>query len=319
LTKTIAMIGLNQVGASIGLALAPHSKEYQRIGYDRDVNAGPQAIRDGIIDKSTFNLPSAVEKADYVVFSVSPFELKIALDVVGPVLKEGAIVLDTSPLKVAPQAWAAQAIPAGRWYVSISPTLNPAFFSNPKPAADLFQNSLLVITAGKGTPEGVINEVIALAGLLGGQTQFSDQQEFDGQMAAVRQLPEMAAAALLHAVAEQPGWQESRKLTGPAFANASAPVQSFTGQEGPAEGLFENRDNTLRVLDTFMASLSDLRDLVAEGRREEANEFLVKAAAARQTWQEQRLKAEWEVTGKPTPPPDLITRLLGSRGRPIKK
>lgn len=319
MTRLIAIIGLDQVGASIGLALAPHSKEIHRTGYDRDVNAGPQAVKDGAIDRSAFNLPSAVEKADFVVLSLSPFELKPALDVIGPVLKEGAIVLDTSPLKTAPQEWAAGAIPAGRWYVSVAPTLNPASFSTTRPAAGLFQNSLLVITAGKGTPESVIDEVISLAGLLGAETQFSDRLEFDGQMAAIRQLPEMAAAALLHTVTGQPGWLESRKLTGSAFANATAPAQAFTGQEGLAEGLFHNRDNALRVLDEYISTLNELRDLIAEERREEAGQFLAKAAAARRTWQEQRIKADWEISITSTQAPDLLTRLLGSRGRPVKK
>ncbi|MHC1783105.1 MAG: prephenate dehydrogenase [Anaerolineaceae bacterium] len=319
MTINVSIIGLNLVGASFGLALGEKAKDYYRVGYDRDVKAGPQAVQDKVIDKSSFNLPAAVEKADYIVLAVPAFELKTALQVIGPVLREGAVVVDTSPLKQAAAEWASELIPAGRWFVSVSPTLNPDSFYNPKPSADLFRNSLMVVTAGKGTPEEVVENVISLTESLGAQTQFSDPIEHDGLLAAVHQLPEMAAAALLQAVSEQPGWQESRKMAGAHFAGASAPLQPLAGLEAPAESLFHNRDNALRVLDNLIASLNILRDHIAEGRQKEANEFFSRAGVARKTWLEQRQNGEWERKTVVTQAPDFVSRLFGSKGRPSKK
>jgi prephenate dehydrogenase len=319
LTINISIIGLNQVGASFGLALGEKGKDFYRVGYDRDVKAGPQAVKDKVIDKSSFNLPAAVEKADYVVLAVPAFELKTALQVIGPVLKEGAVVVDTSPLKQAASEWAAELIPAGRWFVSISPTLNPDSFFDPKPVAGLFRNSLMVITAGKGTPDEVVENVISLTESLGAQTQFSDPVEHDGLLAAVHQLPEMAAAALVQAVSTQPGWQESRKMAGAHFAGTSAPLQALVGLEAPADSLFHNRDNTLRVLDNLIASLNELRENLAEGRQKEANKFFAKAGAARKIWLDQRQKGEWEMNTEVTRAPDLVSRLFGIGGKPSKK
>lgn len=318
MTKQISIIGLNQIGTSIGLALGAHDKDYYRVGYDRDVKTGPQAVRNGAIEKSFFNLPSAVEKADIVVLSLPLNELKTALSVIAPSLKNGAVVVDTSPLKKAVEEWAVEMVPQGCFFVSVSPTLNPNSFSETTPNADLFKNSLMVITAPKGTGEAIIEMVISLANTLGAKTMFSDPVENDGLIAAVKTLPELTAAALVHSAADLPGWLESRKLAGAAFANGSAPLQSMSGTESPSDDILNNQANTLRVLDNLISILNDLRNYVAEGNQKELNEFIISARDTRHNWLDQRQSSDWEKSGEKTQPPDFMSRLFGSRGKPAK-
>jgi prephenate dehydrogenase len=319
MTITISIIGLDQVGASFGLALGESDKDFHRIGYDRDVKAGPQAVKDKIIDKSSFNLSAAVDKADYIVISVPAFELKTALQVIGPVIKEGAVVVDTSLLKTHAADWASEYLPAGRWYVSVSPTRNPDFFTKSEPDAGLFRNSLMVITAGKGTPEEVVENVVGLAQCVGAQIQFSDPLEHDGLQAAVQQLPELAAAALMHSVSCQPGWVESRKQAGGNFAGASAPLQPLAGLDSPADDLFQNRENTLRMLDSMIASLKELRELIAGDNQKEVNDFFASACAERQAWLEQRRSAQWERRIETPDAPGIVSRLFGMGSKARKK
>lgn len=319
MTVTITIVGLNQVGASFGLALGESGKNFHRIGYDRDVKAGPQAVKEKIIDRSSFNLPAAVEKADYIVVSTPPDELITALQVIAPVVKEGAVIVDASPLKTRAAFWAAESLPAGRWYVSVSPTQNPEFFSKTGPDAGLFRNSLMMITAGKGTPEEVIENVIGLAECVGAQTQFTDPIEHDGLQAAVEQLPEIAAAALMHSASSQPGWRESRKLAGSNFAGASAPLQALTGLDSPAEGLFQNRENVLRTLDNLIDYLNDLKGHLMEENQKEVNDFFSRACASHRTWLEQRRSAQWERQIETPDAPGLVSRLFGMGGKTGKK
>lgn len=318
MSKQISIIGLNQIGASIGLGLAAQDKEYYRVGYDRDVKTGPQAVHSGAIEKSFFNLPSAVEKADIIALSVPMDEIKAALSVIGPAMQKGAVIIDTSPLKKSVEEWAVEMVPQGCSFVSISPTLNPESFLDNTPSADLFKNSLIVITAPKGTGEDIIEMVIGLADTLGAKTMFSDPVENDGLIAAVKTLPELVAASLVHATADLPGWLESRKLAGAAFANGSAPLQSMSGTESPCDDILYNQANTLRVIDNLISSLNDLRDHIADGRQKELNEFIISARDIRNSWIIQRQSADWEKSGEKVQPPDFMSRLFGSRGKPVK-
>ena len=52
----ITIIGLGQIGASIGMALAPKSDLTDRIGYDVDPKVMRQAPKLGAVDKTSSNL-----------------------------------------------------------------------------------------------------------------------------------------------------------------------------------------------------------------------------------------------------------------------
>ena len=53
----ITLIGLGQIGTSMGMALAAHKDSLLRVGHDRKVDAERAAEKLGAIDKSIHNLP----------------------------------------------------------------------------------------------------------------------------------------------------------------------------------------------------------------------------------------------------------------------
>ena len=70
MTIQITVLGLSQVGVSIGLALAEHKEKIVRVGNDRDPGVMGKAKKMGAFDTTTFNLPGAVEKADVVILAL---------------------------------------------------------------------------------------------------------------------------------------------------------------------------------------------------------------------------------------------------------
>ncbi len=88
--------------------------------------------------------------------------------------------------------------------MTMTPTLNPAYLDETKLGidaahADLFKNSLMVITSPPGTDADALKLATDLAMLLGSIPFFADAYETDGLMAAVHLLPELVAAALVDA------------------------------------------------------------------------------------------------------------------------
>ena len=70
MTVQITILGLGQIGTSIGLALNEHKDLVRRIGNDADNNIARQAEKMGsAIDQVIFNLPSAVRQADLVILA----------------------------------------------------------------------------------------------------------------------------------------------------------------------------------------------------------------------------------------------------------
>ncbi len=65
-------------------------------------------------------------------------------------LKEGAVVMDTGPAKEIASAWAEELFPAGRYYIGLTPVLNPRYLHATESGIeaahpDLFQGGLMAI------------------------------------------------------------------------------------------------------------------------------------------------------------------------------
>jgi monofunctional chorismate mutase len=91
--RTIAIIGLGQIGGSIGLALAGHPS-WRRIGFDLDQRVSALARRSDAIDDVASALGAALRHADLAVLAVPVDRLPRLIDRAGRLLPEGAVLLD---------------------------------------------------------------------------------------------------------------------------------------------------------------------------------------------------------------------------------
>ena len=303
MTVKIAIIGLGQIGASIGLALARHKDQVTTIGYDSVGEVNRKAIKMGAVEKIGHGLYASVDKADMIILALPLDQVRETLKAMAQDVREEAVVMDTAPVKLAVTAWAQEFLPPKRHYVGLTLAPNPLLLDETgtgvdSARADLFQNGLAAIT----TPPGTVGEAIKLAAsfvtLLGARPYFADLAEVDGIMASIHTLPALAAAALAETVMGQPGWNDIRKLAGHAFMAATRPLD---GQEavGLAETAQANRLNTVRLLDDYISALQSLRD---EVNHEEKNNLQVRLQGLlneRAQWQRTRANNDWQSSGFP--------------------
>jgi prephenate dehydrogenase len=215
-------------------------------------------------------------------------------------LKEGAVVLDTSPAKVSVTAWSEELLPDGVDFLTFAPTLNPDYLleagSGPEAAhADLFEKSMAVITSRGKTSEEALKLTSDLAVLLGCRPFFADPAEFEGLYAASTLLPQVNAAALLLATAGRAGWQEGRKMAGQSFALATQPLRLMEDKEKPGSAFLMNRENLVRVIDNQIQGLQMLRGAIDSRNEEGLQEMLESVKEAHETWWDERSRASWDV------------------------
>jgi prephenate dehydrogenase len=123
----ITIIGLGQIGASMGMALATHKDSILRVGHDKSLEVEREALKKGAADKMEHNLPKAVRDAKLVVLCIPVSQMRETLEFIAPDLKEGTIVLDTTPIKADVQKWAKEILPEGCYFVGLVPAINPEF------------------------------------------------------------------------------------------------------------------------------------------------------------------------------------------------
>lgn len=326
MTVKITVLGLGRVGTSIGLALADETHQILRVGHDPSLYRNTQAKKIGAFEETHLQLFKAVDGAEVIILALPYDQVYETLKLIAPELKPETVLLDTSPIAVQNIAWAREMLPPAVDFLTFSPSLNPFLLEqiDPDPekaSGDLFKRGMFFITADPQTSEGAYQLASDLSVLLGAAPFFADAWEADGLSAAVQGLPKFAAAALVHATTDQPGWQEAQKLAGAPYAQATKLALDLDEDEEYGQTALVNRENMVRVLDNLIAELQRVRRHLSENNAPAVKEFLSQAKEARLVWQQEREKAIWSVEEKPEMPTsgDFVGQLFGIRKRKKKE
>jgi prephenate dehydrogenase len=324
MTVQITIVGLGQLGASVGLALGSRGSDIHRVGHDKDPEAAKKAQKVGAVDEVKYNLPAAVREANIVLLSLPVNEIRATLEVIAPDLLEGAVVMDTAPLQSNVAEWAQEILPDGRHYVGLVPAINPLYLHRIEigvdaAAEDLFDDGVIVLATLPGVPEKAVKVATDLIETIGSTALFADMAETDGLMASTHIVPQLVAAAMLNAMVDQPGWKEARKLAGRPFAALTSALVYQDEITSLGEAALLNSENVARVLDVVIGSLQGLRDDIANGKQEHVSERLELALEGRRRWLGERLQGNW--AGEMDKPsldqyPSFMERLLGTRKLP---
>ncbi len=315
----ITIIGLGQIGASMGLALAAHKGSILRVGHDKKREVEREAQQKGVADKMEHNLPAAVRDAKLVVLSIPVSQVKETLEFIAPDLQEGAVVLDTSPIKAGVQQWAKEVLPDGRYYVGLAPAFGPDAlhtFETGLTAArpDLFSKGLFLVDALPNTPEEIVVLAMDFVRLLGAEPVLADFVESDGLMSVVHLLPQLVAASLLNATIDQPGWLDARKVAGRTYATVTSAIDHQDEIDSLRMAVLQNRANVVHALDVTIAALRGLRDDIEKEDDDGVALRLESASKGRQRWMNERFAAEWTNSKRDEKPdyPSMSERMFGS-------
>jgi len=321
MTVQITIVGLGQLGASVGLALGTRRDDIHRVGHDISPEIAKKAQKQGAVDDVKHNLPAAVREANIVLLSLPVDEIRATLEVIAPDLPEGAVVMDTAPMQSVVAQWAQEILPDGRYYIGLVPAINPVYLHRIEIGVDaaqedLFDGGVMVVGTLPGVPGEAVKVATDLINTLGAMPLFADMAETDGLMASTHIVPQLMAAALLNALVDQPGWMEARKLAGRPFAALTSALAYQDEVQSLGEAALLNGENVARVLDVVIGSLQGLRDDISEGNREDVSERLEMALEGRRRWLGERLQGEWSnEAGKPdlNQYPSFMERLIGIR------
>lgn len=329
MTVQITLVGLGQIGASVGLALGTRRSDIRRVGHDKSFETAKKARKKGAVDDVKYNLPAAVRKANIVLLSLPMNEIRATLEVIAPDLPDGAVVMGIAPLQAPVAVWAQEILPEGRYYVGLVPAINPMYLHRIELGVDaaeedLFDGCVVIPASLPGVPEAAVKLAVDLIEMLGAVPLFADISETDGLMTSAHIMPQLVAAAVLNAVIDQPGWKEARKLAGRPFAALASALAYQDEIKSLGEAATLNRENVARVLDMVIGSLQSLRDDIANGNREDVFERLETALDGHHRWFGERLRSNWSYANKvkkqDTPQiPSFWERLLGFRKRLIKR
>ena len=92
--RRVAIVGLGQIGGSIGLALG-ESGGWRRVGFDRDPRVSRAALRSGAVDEAARSIEAACARADLAIVATPVDTLPRLIARVARALPSGAVLMDT--------------------------------------------------------------------------------------------------------------------------------------------------------------------------------------------------------------------------------
>jgi prephenate dehydrogenase len=338
---TVAILGLNRVGASVGLAIKRYLKtpgaEHQitLVGADESPEVRALAKKKDAIDIEARNVGAAVEAADLVFLAIPYGKYDEYYQAIAPDLKHGAVIIDFSPLKQAGIQRAYKYLPRedgelAAFAVGATAILNPLYMFDTTTAgqdarADLFDKGTMILSPDVKVRGDAIQLVADFSALLGMTAHFTDPAEHDGLMAAMEAVPLLTNLALFRAINKSAAWDDLRRISTPIFGLSSYGLAHYTAEDAAA-ALRGNRDQTLRYLNDLIETLSELRELVKNDDVALLTETFSESREQHEFWLSERRKAIWdapiddEESGEKVSVGGLLrTRLFGRLGQPPKK
>jgi prephenate dehydrogenase len=291
----ITIVGLGLVGASIGMALRRAEVASAVIGHDKETGVNSRAKKLGAVDQTHWRLIPACENSDLVILALPLAAIEPTLSAIAEDLQTGCVVVDCASLKGPVLEWADEILPEDVHFVGGDPIISGPVEGEggiESASADLFRNGLFCLAPSPKADPDAVKLVVDLVTILGAHSLFLDPLEHDGLMAAVDQLPSLLALALLGAAIDQPSWRELRKAAGPSFDSVTRPA--VVDPVDQSELCVANRDNILRWIDLFSASLASLRGSLVESDSEALAQQFGNALKERDKWSHQRAKGQWD-------------------------
>lgn len=302
----ITIIGLDVIGASLGLALQKEPGNFEIVGHDKNADHTAQARRLNAIQRTEWNLHNACEGAELILLTLSLSELEETLPHIREDLRPETLLFAVTNVMQPSIEIAANLLAPETHFVVGHPILS-GIGAPLSVRADLFDEVTFGLAPGRNTDPSAVQLASDFVERLGAKPLFVDAQEHDGIIAEVEHLPQLLAATLMRLSSKGAGWREARRLAGRTFAQA-------TELDGSAADLFgaiqSNRANLLQRIEQLQQELFTWRELLElnpttnEAEKHPLLTVLEQVVAEREQWEAQAFLKRWDdpVTAATTPP-----------------
>jgi prephenate dehydrogenase len=286
----ITIIGLGAVGRAIGLALQSVRTSFEVVGHDPDPEHIRLAKESGAVDRVHWDLAGVVQDADLVIFAAPLASTLHDLELVGPIVREGALLTDVCPVKVPVMELAARVVRPEASWVGGHLIVNP----DPSSPAASLKGATWCLMPSPDADAASVEVMTRLVRAVGADPYFISAEEHDALGTGVLGLDYLMSSALLNLFAASPSVRDLRRLAPSGIAAFGAESASEStdsallrvgGQsvavwlDGLIRELVRAREATVSSPDAWAAYLDSLGAARAEWAAARAGDEAERASA----------------------------------------
>ncbi len=271
LFNKVAIIGTGLIGGSMALAIKKNGLAHQIIGVSRHKNTLIWARKSRVIDKGSQDL-SIIQDADLVVLATPVNTILKLADTVVKFINKDCIVTDVGSTKKEIVSKLSKIFPN---YVGSHPLAGSEKCGITNVQADIFKDSLCILTPTKNTPPNALKKIKSLWNQLGARVVFLDPDTHDRILSFVSHLPHAIAFSLIGTAPDKYlkfGANGLKDTTRIALSDSRLWVDIF----------LSNRKNMLKSIESFQNNLSRIKSAINKRDEKTLIKILKKAKAKRE-------------------------------------
>ena len=257
---TILIVGLGQIGGSLGLALVRRKIAGRVIGFDTNAAALRKAKRIGAIDEIARSLKAGVAEADLVILAAPIRKIIKMLPSVIAALPDNAAIIDVAGTKSEILETIKK---CGRKvnYIGGHPIAGNEGHGMKSASPDHFDKAPFILVPGKGTTKACIGRVKTLVRSIGSRPIIMTAAKHDRLIALTSHLPYLVALALSSmADDERRKSPDIMYLMGGSYKSATRVASSH--EDLILDMFLTNRTNLSKTIDRFIAVCERFRKLI---------------------------------------------------------
>jgi prephenate dehydrogenase len=276
-TPVISIIGLGPLGRAIGLGLQAVKTRFELVGHDPDVERTRIARDSGAVDRVNWDLAGVAQEADLIIMTLPVAGTLHDLELIGPLVREGAVVTDTAPLKVPVLDVAERFLRPGASFVGGHLIARP----DPDMPQAALKDATWCLVPSASADDAAVDVLSRLVRTLGASPYFISADEHDALSVGVGPLGLIMSSALVRLFAASPSARDLRRL---APEELRVRHETTDAETTFADLLSTSPDAILGWVDELMRELATARAALATGH-DEWRAYLAGLAEARAEWE----------------------------------
>ena len=251
LFETVAIAGVGLIGGSVGLGIQQRFLAKRVIGLDRDAATLEAAQGLGVIDAAQLSPGPWLHEADLVILATPVRSIVPLAEALRPHLRSDALVTDVGSVKE-------EAVDALRdlRFVGGHPMAGSERTGVLNADAALLENAVWVLTPGDATDPEALEKVHTFVEHLGARPLRVAPAQHDRLVAAVSQLPYLAAVALTRVIEDADDRDLMTLLAAGGFRDITRVASGSPTMS--RDMVVSNRDAVREALSSFRRHLSAL-------------------------------------------------------------
>ena len=274
------IIGVGLIGGSVARCLRARSGVSRITGVGRSVANLDEAVKLGIIDSYTNDVPTAVADADLIVVATPVLQMGPVMEAIASSAPAHVVITDVGSVKAEIVRLAGETLgPLKSRFVAAHPISGTEHSGAGASFEALFENRALIMTPTSDTDADALATVDKVWRETGADVVSMDVENHDKILAATSHMPHILAYTLVEHMARQPGSDQHFELAAGGFYDFTRIASSDPMMW--RDVCLTNKQAMLKSLNSFVFDLNSTIDAISREDGDALYDLFTRAKVAR--------------------------------------